>query len=267
MFWGDARSKGKAQGSGVRGRPRHPKSFENERVALTIFDCHTVTETQMELTEEQKRAVRLAARERKRKQREREKQKRIRAIEAQHAASERAERRRRNLHFFGEATPGRNATTFAGELQIHREFLRALNQPDVQPGETLFEVAQRTYQAWIRGPFTNRNDETIYVPGFNRTAQRFDGEYGFGIENVSFEEIWTAPKGCTGEETVDIDSLPELPKLPNMALKEEPVPEPTAPPPPEPPSPIPSQQPYAVHFSWIPPGANQFLNGNLPGGT
>jgi hypothetical protein len=85
----------------------------------------------MELNE-QRRAIRAAARERKKKQRARDQQKRIRAIEAQQASLERVERRARHLHFFGECAPGRNATTFEDELQIHREFLRGLGQPDVR---------------------------------------------------------------------------------------------------------------------------------------
>jgi hypothetical protein len=62
----------------------------------------------------------------------------------------------RDLHFFGECRPGRNSDTFEQEVALHREFLRALDKPDVRDGETLPSLAERTYQAWISGPFSSR---------------------------------------------------------------------------------------------------------------
>src|SRR5882672_12268969 len=109
----------------------------------------------MEATEEQL-AIRAGNRERQRLHRQREAQKKAHSIEAQRLASERAERMRRDPHFFGEASPGRDAQTCAEELQIHREFLRALGQPDVQPGETLRSIAKRNYEHWVKGPFACR---------------------------------------------------------------------------------------------------------------
>ncbi len=215
----------------------------------------------MELNEEQRRAVRAAARERKRKQRDRDKQKRIRALEAQKVAAERAERRRRNLHFFGEATPGRNATAFDDELQVHREFLRALNQPDVQSGETLFEVAKRTYERWIEGPFASRShDGTLYVPAFNSTTQQFDPDFGFVLDDIPFDELWSAPDGCSGNEIISTEALPNLPNVPKTSVEEKAVSEPQS----NPPAPItmvPQEQPNAIHFAYIPPRAYQFLDG------
>jgi hypothetical protein len=209
-------------------------------------------------TDEQ--AIRAGNRERQRRHRQREAQKRAHSIEAQQLASERAERKRRNLHFFGESSPRCDATTFADELQIHREFLRALGLPDVQPGETLRAVAKRTREGWVEGPFTCRSyGPPFYVPAFNRTSQQFDPEFGFTIGDAQFEEIWTPPKDCTGDELIDVGALPKLPKLSKakpktLEAKVEPPPPPTAPPP------IP-QQPDAIHFMYVPPDAQRFLNG------
>jgi hypothetical protein len=213
----------------------------------------------MELNEEQKRAVRAAARERKRKQRDRDKQKRIRALEAQHAAAERAERSRRNLHCYGESTPGRNAVSCADESQIHREFLRALNQPDVQPADTLRSLAKRTFELWVAGPLSSRDGGKIYVPGFNRAAQQFDGEFGFVIGDVPFEKVWTPPKDCSGDEPIDVESLPKLPNLPTTPLGEEPAPEPTTPPPP-PVVVVSTEQPNTISYTWVHPSASRYLN-------
>jgi len=213
----------------------------------------------MELNEEQKRAIRAAARQRKRKQRERDQQKRVRALEVQRASLERAERRRRNLHCYGESTPGRNATTFEDEVQIHRQFLRTLNQPDLQPDETLRELARRTYQAWVTGPFASRDGRTIYVPGFNRAAQEFDSEFGFSIEDIPFDEAWSPPKHYTGDEPIDVDSLPKLPNLPRTVVKAEPVPEPATPCPP-PATVVSTEQPNTISYSWVHPGASRYLN-------
>jgi hypothetical protein len=215
----------------------------------------------MELNEEQRRTVLAAARERKRKQRERDQQKRIRALEAQKTATERAERRRRNLHFYGESAPGRNAETLMDELMIHRQFLRALRGPDVRDGESLHSVAQRTYQAWITGPFASRDCHgRFYVPAFNSTTQEFDPDFGFGLNNVPFDEVWTPPKDCSGDERIDIGRLPKLPNLPKAPVKEEPTPEPVAPPPP-PAMAVPPEQPNAINFTWVHPSANRYLNG------
>jgi hypothetical protein len=213
----------------------------------------------MEPTEQQL-VVRAGNRERQRRHRLREAQKRDHSIEAQRVASERAERKRRNLHFFGESSPECDATTFADELQIHREFLRALGLPAVQPGETLRAVAKRTREAWVTGPFACRSyGPPFYVPAFDRTSQQFDPEFGFTIGDALFEEIWTPPKDSSGDELIDVAALPKLPKLSKakpetLEVKVEPPPPPTAPPP------IP-QQPDAIHFMYVPPDAQRFLNG------
>jgi hypothetical protein len=206
--------------------------------------------------------VRTGNRERQRLHRKRQKQKRARALEAQRLDSERAERMRRGPHFFGESSPGRNANTFADELQIHREFLRALEKEDVQDGETLRTVAKRTYEAWLTGPFTCRTcGPPFYVPAFNRTGQQFDPDFGFGIGDVLFEDIWTSPKDCTGDEVIDVGDLPKLPKLSKpKSEKLEPTVEPVSPAP-SPPAPTPQPRPNAINFAWIPPNAQRYLQG------
>src|SRR5579863_5773679 len=203
---------------------------------------------------EQELTIRTGNRERQRLHRKRQKQKR--ALEAQRLACERAERSRRGPHFFGEASPGRNANTFADELQIHREFLRALGKDDVQDGETLRTVAKRTFEAWLTGRYTCRScGPPFYVPAFNRARQQFDPDFGFGIGDAPFETIWTPPKDCTGDELVDVGALPRLPRL--LKAKPEKL-EPkveAASPQPMPPAPIPQHQPNAINFAWIPPNA------------
>jgi hypothetical protein len=215
----------------------------------------------MEPTDQQL-VVRAANRERQRRHRQREAQKRANAIEAQRVASERAERKRRDLHYFGESSPGCNANTFADELQIHREFLRALGKEDVKDGETLRAVAKRAFEAWLTGPFACRSyGPPFYVPAFDRTSQQFDPEFGFGIGDAPFEEFWTPPKDCTGDELIDLGALPKLPKLSKAKPRTlETTVEPTSPPaaPPR----IPQQQPDAIHFMYVPPDAHRYLNGS-----
>jgi hypothetical protein len=206
--------------------------------------------------------VRTGNRERQRLHRKRQKQKLARALEAQRLDSERAERVRRGPHFFGESSPGRNASTFADELQIHREFLRALGKEDVQDGETLRKVAKRTFSAWLTGPYTCRScGPPFYVPAFNRTSQQFDPDFGFGIGDAPFEEIWTPPKDCIGDELIDVAPLSKLPKLLKAKPEKlEPTVEQTSPAPSLPP-PTPPPQPNAVNFAWIAPRAQRYLHG------
>jgi hypothetical protein len=212
--------------------------------------------TQQELT------IRTGNRERQRRHRKRQKQKRARALEAQRLDTERQERIRRGPHFFGESSPGRNANTLADELQIHREFLRALGQKDVQDGETLRALAKRAFEAWLMGPFTCRScGPPFYAPAFSRARQQFDPDFGFGIGDVLFEDIWMSPKDCSGDEVIDVGALPKLPKLSKAEPEKlEPTVEPTSPAP-SLPAPTPQQQPNAVNFAWIPPNAERYLRG------
>jgi hypothetical protein len=145
------------------------------------------------------------------------------------AAEERAIRD--HLWYFGEVSPRLDARTHAEELAIHREFLRALGEQDLQPGETLRQVAKRTYEAWLA--FYGFYDGTVrvaehtefprYVPGFNRISQKFDEREGFGVGPWS-DEMWVAPADCANGEAdqpIDINDLPKLPKLDVKKIRSE----------------------------------------------
>lgn len=159
------------------------------------------TERERELGRNRKR--RFDERERERKQEEHQ------------AAEERGERMSRNPHFFGEISPKQNAPTCADEVQVHREFLRAMAKPDVQPGETLRGLAERTFEAWLEGPCSFERE---YVAAFNRTYQAFDQDHGFNVSGIKFDEAWTPPSDCSGNEPIDIATLPELPALKEIAV-------------------------------------------------
>jgi hypothetical protein len=156
-----------------------------------------------------------------------------------------------------------NSNNFADELQIHREFLRALGKEDVKHGETLRAVAIRVFEAWLTGPFACRSyGPPFYVPAFDRTSQKFDPEFGFTIGDAPFEEFWTPPSDCTGDELIDIAALPKLLKLSKANPKTlEAKVEPATPPTQAPPAPIPQQQPDAINFTWIPSDTQRYLNG------
>jgi len=125
---------------------------------------------------------------------------------------------RDKLWFFAEVAPRIDARTHAEELAIHREFLRALGERDVQSGETLRDVARRTWFAWTRGTIHDGPAE-VFCPGFNRDTQQWNpvGE-GFVIKTKPFDEMWVPPADCQNGEAdqpIDIHGLPKLPKLPN----------------------------------------------------
>jgi hypothetical protein len=123
---------------------------------------------------------------------------------------------RGQLWFFGEVTPRLDARTHDEELAIHREFLRALGERDVQPGETLRDVARRNWLAWTTGSIHDGPDE-VFCPGFNRVTQQWNsvGE-GFVVKVKPFDEVWVPPANCEigeADKPIDINGLPKLPKL------------------------------------------------------
>jgi hypothetical protein len=159
---------------------------------------------------------------RKQAQREREKQKSEKYLAELEEQEERALYTTRNLLFFGEQAPGVDAKTHDAELRTHREFLRALDEPDVRPGETLRQVAKRTWHAWLNqvtswtcsGDERKPNPPDTFLAAFNRSTQKFDGLHGFDRTkwcNETFENIWRPPKDCTGDEAIDVSTLPQLP--------------------------------------------------------
>jgi hypothetical protein len=124
-----------------------------------------------------------------------------------------------DLRFFGESRYGHNAESSQEEIHIHRQFLRGLGgEPDVQPGETLRQLAKRTWDALLLYEFTSVDGDTVWIPMFNAKTQDFDGgpNYeGYRIRHAMkpdwFETHWTAPKDCTGDEAIDRRNLPVLP--------------------------------------------------------
>jgi hypothetical protein len=141
-------------------------------------------------------------------------------------AQDHATMKRLDLRYWGESRFGHGADIAAEEIEIHRLFLRSLGQPDVQPGETLRQLAKRTLIAYFDGTSLFRADKKTFpikqygqggsvgVPAFNPTTQKFTFE-GFRIPNGGapdwFERDWRVPSDCTGDEEIDIESLPALP--------------------------------------------------------
>ncbi len=148
---------------------------------------------------------------------------------AAEAASEREQCLRLDLRFFGESAHGRNAQWSHEEIHIHRQFLRALSQPDVQEGETLRQLAKRTWDAllnaegigidkWsegLRDKYESGYD--AWIPMFNPDLQQFDGWHGYAVRGAVketwFENHWIAPKDCTGDEPIRLEDLPTLPPI------------------------------------------------------
>jgi len=132
------------------------------------------------------------------------------------------------LVFLGEIKPGIDASTATEEIQVAREFARALNQPDVQPGETVRGFVKRIYEAWYGLGASKLRAEDFVVNGegswfeyhsrhrgaplFNRETQRFDTRMIHHFSGRSFEQSWRPPEG-TGNEVIDVASLAELPTL------------------------------------------------------
>lgn len=149
-------------------------------------------------------------------------------------AHEAATMKRLDLRYWSESKFDHGADTAAEETLIHRLFLRALQQPDVQPGESLRNLAKRTLIAYFDG--TSWNQEVgnrvvirkfpiiqygqggnVWVPAFNPATQTFTFE-GFLIPNGGatdyFEKDWRPPSDCTdlqADQPIDITKLPNLP--------------------------------------------------------
>src|SRR6266403_5012429 len=64
-------------------------------------------------------------------------------------AEEHAEYKRLNLCSFAETAFETPAQTCQEEIQVHRSWLRALEQPDLLPKETLRQLAKRTWDALL----------------------------------------------------------------------------------------------------------------------
>src|SRR6267378_6614108 len=139
---------------------------------------------------------------------------RARQREKQEAAAEAAEEiakmKALDLRFFGESAYGKNAETAQDEIRIHRQFLRALSQSDVQDGEeTLRQLSKRVWHAllnaknigvstWpvhLRDKYESGYD--AWIPALNPRTEKFDGWYGFEVCGALrpdwFDAHWQAP--------------------------------------------------------------------------
>lgn len=152
-----------------------------------------------------------------------------------------------NLCGFSEIAFDTPARTREEEIQIHRSWLRALEQPDVLPGETLRQLAKRTWDAlltskgfgvitdgdgkWVDGKWLTGFD--VWYPLFSPSQQHFQvpfdsnrypgGPFGEAIRGAAhpdwFDTHWVPPGDCTGDEPIDIKHLPPLPPIPSTAPK------------------------------------------------
>ena len=135
---------------------------------------------------------------------ERQEAYRARQREKQEAAAEVAEEiakmKQLDLRFIGESGFEQNAQWAHEEVHIHRQFLRALGQADVQNGETLRDLAQRTWNALLNaeGIGVYQYGDDAWIPAFNPKTKKFDGWHGFEVRGAMkpdwFETHWSAPK-------------------------------------------------------------------------
>jgi hypothetical protein len=148
---------------------------------------------------------------------------------AAEAASEKEQSAAMDLRFFGESSHGCNAEWSHEEIRVHRQFLRALSQPDVQEGETLRQLAKRTWDALLNSSGIGVSTWSVHlrdkyesgyhawIPMFNPNLQQFDGWHGYSVRGAVkdgwFDTHWSPPKDCTGDEPICIEDLPTLPPI------------------------------------------------------
>jgi hypothetical protein len=144
------------------------------------------------------------------KQRAYMERKRSQEEEAVEAAFEREKAAKLDLRFFGESSYGQPASSCEDEVRIHRQFLRTLNQPDVQNGETVRDLARRTWNALLNaeGIGVYQSGYDVWLPMFCPTLQQFDGWHGYSVPGALrsgyFDSHWQPPKDCTGNEEISI---------------------------------------------------------------
>jgi hypothetical protein len=147
--------------------------------------------------------------ERKRQQRERTAKSRAKRKE-QSANDALADEERRKEEFIlwrvnhrlvspGEVEPFKNAVSVQDAVQVAREFLLAMNQPDIQPGETLLSAEKKVMIQWL----------AIGAPLLSRSTLRFAEETGC-IDGFSFdfEKSWVPIEGS--DAPIDVASLPVI---------------------------------------------------------
>jgi hypothetical protein len=179
-----------------------------------------------------------------------------------------ARRTKNNQCTFGEISPGVDARTVEEALEVAREMARALTVSDVEEGESLHDFERRIFDAWVsydkfvghadaggcflfagggRAPYLNRETGEL-SPGLGRD---------YWVEHCGgFDECWQALPGAKKE--LDLAALPKLKKIKKITTS---IPEVKATPPPAL-TPVPQQQPDAIHFMYVPPNAQRYLNGS-----
>ena len=162
--------------------------------------------------------------------------KRAKQEAAAEQANEAAQYKRLNLCGFSEIAFETPAQTWLDEVQVHRSWLRALEQPDVQPGETLRELARRTWNSLLNDSTrlgVNISDGGVWYPCFQPSVQHFQipfdsrrfpgGPLGERIHGAAspdwFDVHWKSPTDCSGDEPIDIKQLPPLPPIPSITPK------------------------------------------------
>jgi hypothetical protein len=122
---------------------------------------------------------------------------------------------RSRLVFPGEREAFRDAETSPDALIVAREFLVALGQPDVQPGECLLDAERRVMAAWcaIGAPLLDRN--TLRFDTATASAE----SYAFDFDNK-----WIPLLGS--DEPIDNATLPviEVPAVVEVSAAEIPAP-------------------------------------------
>jgi hypothetical protein len=100
----------------------------------------------------------------------------------------------------GERQAFVNCETVADALQVCREFLAALHQPDIMVNESLLSAERRVMTAWIK----------IGAPLLNRNNLRFDEETGSTIDGFTFDfdSKWVPLPGS--DEIIDVSTLPAI---------------------------------------------------------
>jgi hypothetical protein len=179
-----------------------------------------------------------------------------------------AHRVSRNQCMFGETAPGVDARTGEEALEVAREMARALDVPDVQEGESLFDFERRVFDSWVNyDKFVGRNDAGGnspfagggHAPYLNRQTGELSPGHGkaYWVDHCGgFDECWRPLPGA--KETLEHASLPKLRKLKRPEeTKSEPKPVVAF----APPEPIPQQQPDSIHFMYVPPDAHKYLHG------
>jgi hypothetical protein len=179
-----------------------------------------------------------------------------------------ARRIQRSQCTLGEVSPGVDARTVEEALEVAREMGRALNEPDVQEGESLLDFERRIFNEWvIYDKFVGHNDAGGklpdagggHAPYLNRETGELSPGHGknYWVEHCGgFDESWKALPGA--KETIDVAALPKLKKIrkPEQPIPDsKPTPVPAAPSPPSP-----QQQPNAINFAWVPPNAQRYLD-------